>query len=188
MKSNNFILQETMNDVSLCDDLIKYYEQSENKEVGSTSKGVIEENKRSTEVYVPLTAISENPFLLKYILNLQSILEKYIQEYPMSSYYDSFSIVENIKIQHYKPTEGYTAYHTERGSNIKPACDRHLVFMTYLNDVTDGGETEFYHQDLKVKPQKGLTLIWPADWTHTHRGVISPTQNKYIITGWFNYV
>ena len=60
--------------------------------------------------------------------------------------------------------------------------------MTYLNDVDDGGETEFYYQKLKVKPRKGLTLIWPADWTHTHRGLSSPTQEKYIITGWLNYI
>ncbi len=59
--------------------------------------------------------------------------------------------------------------------------------MTYLNDVEDGGGTEFYHQNLIVKPRKGKTLIWPADWTHTHRGVTSPTQEKYVITGWFNY-
>jgi hypothetical protein len=42
--------------------------------------------------------------------------------------------------------------------------------MTYLNDVTDGGETGFFYQDVKIKPQKGLTLIWPAIWTHTHKG------------------
>jgi len=38
-----------------------------------------------------------------------------------------------------------------------------------------------------VQPRKGLTLIWPADWTHHHRGVVSPTQEKYIITGWFSF-
>jgi hypothetical protein len=59
--------------------------------------------------------------------------------------------------------------------------------MTYLNNVTDGGETEWYHQDLKIQPQKGLTVIWPADWCFVHRGNITPTQDKYIITGWFNY-
>ena len=48
--------------------------------------------------------------------------------------------------------------------------------MTYLNDVTDAGETEWYHQRLKIQPQKGLTIIWPCDWTHTHRVVPSPTQ------------
>ena len=59
--------------------------------------------------------------------------------------------------------------------------------MTYLNNVTDAGGTEFYHQQLTVQPVKGLTLVWPADWTFTHRGVPSPTQEKRIVTGWFNF-
>jgi hypothetical protein len=59
--------------------------------------------------------------------------------------------------------------------------------MTYLNDVNDQGETEFYHQNIKIKPEKGLTLIWPADWTHTHRGITSPSENKFIVTGWYNF-
>jgi hypothetical protein len=60
--------------------------------------------------------------------------------------------------------------------------------MTYLNDVYNGGETEFYHQQLKVKPQKGLTLIWPADWTYTHRGIVAPDEEKIIVTGWWNFI
>ena len=59
--------------------------------------------------------------------------------------------------------------------------------MTYLNDIEDGGETEFLYQKIKVKPRKGLTLIWPVDWTHTHRGIVSPSQEKTIITGWYEF-
>jgi hypothetical protein len=59
--------------------------------------------------------------------------------------------------------------------------------MTYLNTVTDNGGTEFLNQQLIINAEKGKTVIWPADWTHTHRGVVSATQDKYIITGWFNY-
>ena len=59
--------------------------------------------------------------------------------------------------------------------------------MTYLNDINDGGETEFLYQNIKIKPRKGLTLIWPADWTFTHRGNFAPSEEKYIVTGWFNY-
>ena len=58
--------------------------------------------------------------------------------------------------------------------------------MTYLNDVKDGG-TEFLYQNLKTKAEKGLTLIWPSAWTHTHKGIISPTKEKYIITGWYAF-
>ena len=55
--------------------------------------------------------------------------------------------------------------------------------MTYLNDVSDGGETEFFHQKLKVKPVKGKTVLWPTDFTHLHRGN-PPYEAKYIATGW----
>jgi hypothetical protein len=57
--------------------------------------------------------------------------------------------------------------------------------MTYLNTVNSGGETAFWDQKLKIKPKKGLTLIWPATWTHTHKGYPPKKQNKYILTGWW---
>jgi hypothetical protein len=41
----------------------------------------------------------------------------------------------------------------------------------------------FIYQGVITKPRRGLTVIWPADWTHTHRGIPSPTQEKYIVTG-----
>jgi hypothetical protein len=84
-------------------------------------------------------------------------------------------------------TEGFYEYHSERTSAKNDyGAARHLVFMTYLNDVSNGG-TEFYHQKLITQAEKGLTLIWPVDWTFTHRGVISPDQEKYITTGWYDF-
>jgi hypothetical protein len=89
-------------------------------------------------------------------------------------------------VQHYLPGKHYSAWHCE--NNGEPLFRyRHLAFMTYLNDVTDGGETEFLYQTTKVRPEKGLTLIWPAHWTHTHRGLPSPTQDKYVTTGWYEF-
>ena len=58
--------------------------------------------------------------------------------------------------------------------------------MTYLNDVDDGG-TEFKYQNITTPAKKGLTLIWPTHWTHTHRGQVSNTKIKYITTGWFDF-
>jgi hypothetical protein len=60
--------------------------------------------------------------------------------------------------------------------------------MTFLNDIKYKGETEWYYQKLKVKPKKGLTFIWPADWTFTHRGIPAEKEIKYIATGWYSYV
>ena len=66
-------------------------------------------------------------------------------------------------------------------------ASRHLTYMTYLNDVSDKGETAFYYQNIKIKPEKGLTVIWGTDWTFTHRGIASPTETKYIATGHYHY-
>ena len=56
--------------------------------------------------------------------------------------------------------------------------------MTFLNDVPNGG-TMFKYQNITVPAKKGLTLIWPTDFTHTHKGEISKTHEKYIVTGWY---
>ena len=59
--------------------------------------------------------------------------------------------------------------------------------MTYLNTVKNAG-TEFKYQKLKTKAVKGKTVIWPASWTHTHRGSDNDKKEKIIIAGWFNFV
>ena len=96
------------------------------------------------------------------------------------------NIKEPINLQHYAPNEGFFDWHCERSCH--QSHQRALVFMTYLNDVNDGGETEWYHQKLKVKAVKGKTVIWPTDFTHLHRGITSPTEHKYIATGWFSFL
>ena len=120
-----------------------------------------------------------------YLNNLFVCMDQYKQEFPQCyEHLEVWALRRDVKIQHYSPGEAYHAWHTEN-SGEAPYILRHLVYMTYLNDVEDEGSTEFLHQQLKIKPQKGLTLMWPADWTHTHRGVVSMTQEKYIVTGWF---
>ena len=58
--------------------------------------------------------------------------------------------------------------------------------MTYLNNVPNGG-TMFKYQKLISPAKKGLTLLWPPDFSHTHKGEISKTHEKYIATGWLNF-
>lgn len=180
----NFIGQTYIDDLSLCDEIIDFYKQSKNKIDGETTKGIDKSIKDSTDVMIDW---KKDEIALKYIAALETPTRQYIQEYKYCDAYAPWSVIETINIQHYNPNGGYHSWHTERSNNNYPVASRHLAFMTYLNDVNDGGETEFYYQKLKVTPKKGRTLIWPADWTHTHRGIPSPTEEKYIITGWFNF-
>lgn len=167
---------------NICDSLISLYNNQKNMWVEGTvgSKNVDKTIKSSTELIIEPKNFD---VLNDYLKELKKILESYKEKYPWSDKVNSYSIWDNVKIQYYKPGEGFHAWHCENNGRDKT---RHLVFMTYLNDVKDGG-TEFYHQNLITPAEKGLTLIWPAQWTHTHRGQISNIEDKYIITGWFNY-
>ena len=124
-----------------------------------------------------------------YVKALTACMIKFKVKYPYCIPDGSeVKLIEDISLQHYKPKGGYHRYHFERSADFKPISTRHLVFMTYLNTVTDKGGTEFYHQEITTDAVEGNTVIWSSDWTHTHRGVPSPTQDKYIITGWYNLV
>jgi hypothetical protein len=111
----------------------------------------------------------------------------YCEEYPEAASNGAFGFQESFNIQHYRPGEGFFKWHTERAQHNPKTVRRHLVYMTYLNTVNDEGYTEFKFQNIKIQPQKGLTLIWPADWTWTHRGITSATEDKYIATGWLGF-
>ncbi|MCY7297183.1 2OG-Fe(II) oxygenase family protein [Alteromonas sp. a30] len=81
---------------------------------------------------------------------------------------------------------GYPYWHSETYPQLQhnDALHRMLLFMFYLNDVEEGGETEFYYQKMKVKPKQGTMVIAPAYFTHTHRGNIPKSGDKYILTSW----
>ena len=79
--------------------------------------------------------------------------------------------------------QGYHVWHHET-ENIQ-FCRRVLAWMTYLKVPEEGGETEFLNQSKRIKPVVGKTLIWPAYFTHLHRGNPPLKGEKYYITGWF---
>tara|TARA_R110000868_G_scaffold396547_1_gene668782 strand:- start:66 stop:626 length:561 start_codon:yes stop_codon:yes gene_type:complete len=182
----SFILQSYLPDISVCDDLINAHENNADKQIGAVTdfgKRLIDKAVKDSEESAVLGDMANI-----YLSQLDTVLLTYIAKYPQCNAYNPFKVVIPPQIQKYKPGGGFFPWHTERSNaRNQEIASRHLVFMTYLNDVTDAGETEFALQNLKVQPRKGLTLIWPADWTHTHRGVASPTQEKYIVTGWFHF-
>ena len=91
-------------------------------------------------------------------------------------------------LQYYKPNEGgYFQWHCERNTGSYQDSTRILVWMMYCNTIENGGGTEFLHQDYTCKSEKGKIVIWPVDWTFTHRGV-KTDQEKMIVTGWYNFL
>ena len=88
-----------------------------------------------------------------------------------------------LKIQKTLPTEGYHVWHIEHGKGFENE-GRAFVFSIYLNDVEDGGETEFLNFSKRVKPKTGRIVIWPAGFPYLHRGNPPLSGEKYILTSW----
>lgn len=92
-----------------------------------------------------------------------------------------------LNVQKYlQASGGYHHWHSE----IYPqnaSCEslhRALLFQFYLNDVAEGGETEFYYQQRKIEARQGRLIIAPAGFTHSHKGHIARSGDKYIATSW----
>lgn len=116
------------------------------------------------------------------------ILDSWLEKYPVidSGTYEEL-FVSNIKVQRTSPQGGYHNFHSEH-CNLLNSKHTLLAFMLYLNDVYDGGETEFLYQSLRLKPRKNRFVLWPAGFTHLHRGNPPLKSDKYIVTGWIEYV
>ena len=122
------------------------------------------------------------PVIQEYYNLLQKILMEYLQSYPEVNKLPTFTAT-TARIQKYGKDGHFNTWHHERGGG--DTQNRCLVYMTYLNDVEEGGETYFKYQNKKIKPEVGKTIIWPSDWTHTHKGVSPKSGLKYIATGWY---
>ena len=112
------------------------------------------------------------------------IYEQYAKKFSILKDMARHEIIE-IKIQKTVPGGGYHIWHPEMQSiHEKGRC---LVFMLYLNDVEEGGETEFLYQHRRVQPKRDRFVLWPAYFTHTHRGNPPLSGEKLILTGWVEF-
>jgi hypothetical protein len=116
----NFIQEDFLDDLNICDQLIDLHKNSHDKHKGCSGEGVVQSDiKLSTDVtFSPYnTSIANIECMTKYFSNLQRILQKYVEEYKFCNEGNPFLITDNFNIQHYKPNEGYFAWHFERTVN-----------------------------------------------------------------------
>lgn len=170
-------------DTSFCDELISYHnDDSEHVNyIGKFGNGLVNRDIKDSIDAGFLPGMLDK---LKLGKVLSSCIDNYNELFP-ECVCSGYGVKEGFAVQYYPPGGGYKIWHCERYYSDPINLSRQLVWMSYLNDVPDGG-TEFKFQNITVKAEKGLTLIWPADWTYTHKGEISKEHEKYIVTGWFN--
>ena len=178
----DFIEEYTINSL-LCDDFIKYFNNhTEYKTQGTIAGGKIDKSIKDS-IDVVFYNNSNDVTIKTFFKSLQLYVRQYVKKY--------FNVGHNVHtcsdhlIQYYKKGSGYKALHYERESLY--TARRQLVYTLYCNTLKNGG-TEFPHQKKIIHAQKGKLIIFPSDFTHLHKGIISDTQEKYIVTGWFEII
>ncbi len=188
-KHPNFVGCWTMRDTSICDNLVDFFEANQQgQRAGVTGDGILREAaKKSTDMSIAPRDLEDEKFrdAATYVEHLKLCYSDYLEQWEFLKSFLPTVHIGPFNIQKYDEGGHFATLHSERTS--LGTLHRMHAWMTYLNDVPEGGETEFPMFGLKVKPAKGKTLIWPAEWTHAHLGAVVRTGKKYIITGWMHY-
>ena len=131
-----------------------------------------------------LRVTTDQEFLHPVLSKFWICYEQYLRHYSVLGETGKHYI-RSMKIQKTLPGQGYHLWHYE--SDCPEFADRICSWAFFLNDVTEGGETEFLYQGLRVPAKAGSLIIWPATYTHVHRGNPPLTETKYLLTGWVEW-
>jgi len=184
----HFIGSWCIQPLSLCDELISFFESHpDNQAQGKVAGGLNPDAKKSTDLTIRPRELQQEDHepVRDYLEALFRCHRDYLEQWPFLKSVMPQVEVSSFNIQRYEPGGHFLKLHSER--TTLATSHRVLAWMTYLNDVEDGGSTHFAHQGLDIQPQKGLTLIWPAEWTHAHKANVLNSGRKYIITGWMQF-
>lgn len=177
----------------LCDELRDYFDIYHGS--GFTYDRIFS-NKEKDKLKIDDIALSVTGLNLVHEINLRGVgklFNNYFWANCYTPYASKYTVLNNIdthkvidyKIQRTLPGQGYHVWHYE--SMERTVSDRILAFTLYLNDVEEGGETEFLYQKCRVKPVKSRCVMWPCGMTHIHRGNPPLSGVKYILTGWVQF-
>ena len=176
----------------ICKDIIEIYEKTQNKHRATTIGGLNEDVLRAFQCPIQNITDDEWPTIHSFLLQeLTNNLKTYAK--VLDSQIGDGNIYRHMKddlkynefhINKYESNNGGKYdYHIDRYLNKEMNEERHITFIWYLNDVTEGGETEI-KGNIKIKPETGKLLLFPPTWTYPHCSRPTISNDKYAIVGW----
>ena len=187
-KQTHFIGCWDLENNKLCNEIINFFEHNKNlQKPGITGYGKNLNIKKTIDITVNPEDLKKQKFaiLKQYINELHKCFLDYQNQWSFLKSMLKTVYVPSFNIQKYSRGDHFASLHSERTS--LESLHRLFAWMTYLKDVNDGGQTNFSHYGIKIKPETGKTLIWPAEWTHAHTGEVLKSGTKYIVTGWIHF-
>ena len=197
---NYFYINNNSLSVELCKEMINLFETEHfDKYEGVTAGGLNKNIKDTIDFQIPAKNANNKPewtkirtLLDKELTNNVKKYVKYInecvtieEENSTQKYrlFDESITFETMQMQRYTKNKGRYVYHQDFSCDWIAKKYRVITFLWYINDVLEGGETEFWASH-RIKPEAGKLLLFPATWTYPHRGMMPISNDKYIVTGW----
>ncbi len=166
-----------------CDEIINYIEYLEENNLLYYDKESLHRQDNKTVsinngfgLDIPTTSRISRIILPKY----KPCIDDYVQRFSVLD--SSKFLVYDVKLKKVPSGGGFHSWHYENGSMI--SASRMFVIQLYLNDGFEGGETEFLYQNLREEAVAGDVVIFPAGYTHVHRGNPPIGGTKYTATSW----
>lgn len=178
--NNNFIYIED-----------NFFSEEESKNVINKFDKNLKESKGKTEFqgynYNELfydNFILDNDFFIKFTNKLSNSLQEYKKLYPEINLTESFWDLTSLRFKKFDKGKSFANFHSEQSLTY---LNRVLSIQLYLTEHNCG--TEFYRNNFVIKSEVGRLAIFPAYFTHTHKGQVCPdNKERFIITGYINFV
>ncbi len=173
----------------LCNDMINLFEQEDKRYPGLITAGLNKNIKDTTDFMITNGGPRWDKINKLLSKELNNNVIEYIKKYNnmVHSNYNIFDTnylsTASMQLQKYEKNVGKYVYHEDSICKFTERKIRKLTFLWYLNDVDEGGETEFWSKYC-IKPEAGKLVLFPACWTFPHTGKVPISNDKYIITGW----
>lgn len=184
LEKNSFIcVEDNALPEYLCDEIISFFEKSQKKLGGQVidkdGNHVVDQK---AKISLDLDLSGEAGMGSEVDKELYRLVGR-----AFNTYVDMFGVLKAFSVYDtgyfltkYFKDEGFYDWHIDAGNDA--TINRLFSCLIYLNTMDHGGETEFFYQKLSVKPLRGRLLLFPAAWTHLHRGMVPLSGDKYIMT------
>lgn len=184
------------NYVRVYDSVIHNCKEYIDKFYSTPKHNMVHEEKKDERIsFMQATLGPSDPLSKEYLRVMGEYFEMYkkdcnIKDYQMPDDYG----YEAVRIKRYAVND-YDRFDAHVDVNSHRSAARFLAFFLYLNDVDEGGETEFLnfykpgtYIKFKIKPQAGRMVVFPPLWSWPHAGLRPISDKKYLLHSYFHYV
>ena len=166
-------------DANLCRRLIESFDELERFQMRN-DRGAINALPSSAWTELNVSKVADASFEALFRQQTLQYLDRYNEQVRMTLPIPPRNRLENLRIKRYL---------ADQDDQFQPhfdaldyTCNRYMVFLWYLNDVAEGGETEFCDLGLRVDARAGRLLMFPPYWMYQHAGLPPRSNDKYIIS------